>query len=76
MLDLFDIDAGAGSSGDDWALRRCALLLGSETDGLSHELLAHATTHVTIAQRGQTQSLNVAACASIMLGEVTRNRLP
>lgn len=60
--------------GSDWALQRCALLFGSEADGLSDELLAHATTRVTVAQRGQTQSLNVAACASIVLGEVTRRR--
>ena len=71
VIDLFDCDSSAGG---DWALRRCALLFGSEMDGLSDELLTHATTRVTIAQRGQTQSLNVAACASIMLGEVTRRR--
>ena len=57
-----------------WPLRRCALLFGSEGSGLSPELLAAADFRVTVAQRGLTQSLNVASCAAILLGEVTRRR--
>ena len=61
-------------AGEDWALQRCALLFGSEVNGLSDGLLRCADTRVSIAQRGVTQSLNVATCASIVLAEVTRRR--
>ena len=67
--DLYDID-----SDDDWALARCALIFGSEAHGLSDELLGYSTSGVFVAQRGLTQSLNVAACAALVLGEVTRRR--
>jgi len=59
---------------DDWALRRCAVLLGSEGHGLSADLLRAAHVNVTVPQRGMSQSLNVAACAAIVLGEMTRRR--
>jgi tRNA (guanosine-2'-O-)-methyltransferase len=68
-LDLYDSEGDA-----DWAVRDCALLFGSEQDGLSDELLRRADVRVTVPQRGLVQSLNVAACAALVLGEVTRRR--
>merc|ERR1712178_611561 len=56
-------------STDDWALQRCALLFGSEQDGLSMQLLSAADICVTVPQRGLVQSLNVASCAALVLGE-------
>ena len=68
--DLYAVDDG----GDDWADGRVALCFGSEGHGLSDALLDAADMRLTVPQRGLTQSLNVAACASIVLGEVLRRR--
>ncbi|KAJ8601619.1 hypothetical protein CTAYLR_007261 [Chrysophaeum taylorii] len=59
---------------DDWALDRVALLFGSEGHGLSREFLGLATHRVSVPLSGMTQSLNVAACAAIVLGECLRRR--
>ena len=51
-----------------------AFLFGNEGAGLSPELLAHATCHVTIPMPGAVESLNVAAAAAICLFERVRQR--
>ncbi len=42
------------------------LLIGNEANGISNELLAHATTHITIPARGQAESLNAAIACGIL----------
>jgi len=49
------------------ALTRVALLLGSEGDGLSEEVMACADSRVRIAMTGPAESLNVTVAASIAL---------
>ena len=55
-------------------MRRVALLFGSEGSGLSAEALALADVRLSVAQCGMTQSLNVAACATLVIGEALRLR--
>lgn len=52
--------------------RPCAVLVGSEKEGLSPELLASADTLVRIPMRGVADSLNVSASTAILLYEATR----
>jgi len=51
-----------------------ALLLGQEGAGLSPELAALATAHVTIPMAGGLESLNVASAAAVLLFEAARQR--
>ncbi|MCC5928023.1 MAG: 23S rRNA (guanosine(2251)-2'-O)-methyltransferase RlmB [Cyclobacteriaceae bacterium] len=51
-----------------------ALLLGSEEDGISSELLIMADTRLKIPMKGTIGSLNVSATAAIALYEVVRQR--
>ena len=67
-------DGDGGGGGGAWALRRVALLFGSEGSGLSAEALALADVRLSVAQCGMTQSLNVAACATLVIGEALRLR--
>jgi 23S rRNA (guanosine2251-2'-O)-methyltransferase len=51
-----------------------ALLIGNEGRGLSPEVIPLCTTRVRIPQHGQTNSLNAAAAAAILLYETRRQR--
>lgn len=51
-----------------------ALLLGSEEDGISPELLRHADRLVKIPMRGKIGSLNVSVAAAIALYEAIRQK--
>lgn len=51
-----------------------AVIVGNEGTGISPELLAECTNLVRIPQQGQTESLNVAVSASILLYEASRQR--
>lgn len=51
-----------------------AILLGTEHDGLSQELLAAADTSVNIPMKGAADSLNVATAAAVLLYEAVRQR--
>jgi len=51
-----------------------ALLLGSEGRGLSAAWLARATHRVTLPMPGQTESLNAAVAASLLLYEASKQR--
>lgn len=51
-----------------------AFALGNEGAGLSQELLAATTQHITIPMPGKTESLNVAAAAAVCLFEAVRQR--
>lgn len=53
---------------------RCVLVIGRESDGVSPELIDLSDKRVLIPQDGQTQSLNAAASAAILLYEVSRQR--
>ena len=57
----------------DWT-RPAAVVLGSEADGVSAEVLAVCDERVVIPQSSELNSLNVAACASICLYEICRQR--
>lgn len=61
---LYDVD-----------LRRpTAIVMGSEDEGISKEVLKLCNSQVAIPLRGQIESLNVAAAAAVMLFEVVRQR--
>ncbi|WP_317173615.1 23S rRNA (guanosine(2251)-2'-O)-methyltransferase RlmB [Hymenobacter montanus] len=51
-----------------------AVLMGSEEDGISPELLRLADVKLKVPMAGQIQSLNVSVAAGIMLFEVARQR--
>jgi len=51
-----------------------AVLMGSEEDGISPDLLALADVKLRVPMSGQIQSLNVSVAAGIMLFEVARQR--
>lgn len=51
-----------------------AVLMGSEEDGISPELLRLADVKLRVPMTGQIQSLNVSVAAGIMLFEVARQR--
>jgi len=53
----------------------CALLIGSEADGLSEQGKFVANMSVRIPMPGASESLNAAVAASILLFEVQRQRL-
>ena len=57
-----------------WARQRVALMFGSEGSGLSDAALSLADLKLSVPQTGMTQSLNVAACAAIVLAETLRLR--
>jgi 23S rRNA (guanosine2251-2'-O)-methyltransferase len=53
----------------------CAIIVGSEGQGIAPELLRLADQIVFIPQAGQLDSLNVSVAAGIMLYEVQRQRM-
>ncbi|MET4075811.1 23S rRNA (guanosine(2251)-2'-O)-methyltransferase RlmB [Hymenobacter sp. UYCo722] len=52
-----------------------AILMGSEEDGISPDLLNLADVKLKVPMSGQIQSLNVSVAAGIMLFEVARQRV-
>jgi 23S rRNA (guanosine2251-2'-O)-methyltransferase len=55
--------------------RPTAIVMGSEEDGISKEVLKLCNEQVAIPLSGRIESLNVAAAAAVMLYEVVRQRL-
>jgi TrmH family RNA methyltransferase len=53
---------------------RIALILGTEHDGLSPEMLAACDSTVSIPMQGAADSLNVASSAAVLLYEALRQR--
>lgn len=53
---------------------RCGIVIGRESDGVSPDVLAECGGRVLIPQAGQTQSLNAAASAAVLLYEMSRQR--
>jgi TrmH family RNA methyltransferase len=51
-----------------------ALFIGSEGNGLSSEIAAQCSAHITIPCPGPVESLNAAVAASILLYEASRQR--
>ena len=70
-VSLYD---GVAEGGAAWVGQPLALMFGSEASGLSERALELADLRLTVAQRGITQSLNVATCATLVVGEVLRRR--
>ncbi len=54
--------------------RPTAIVMGSEEDGISKEVLKLCNEQVSIPLRGKIESLNVGAAAAVMLFEVVRQR--
>jgi tRNA G18 (ribose-2'-O)-methylase SpoU len=52
----------------------CCLVLGSEGDGISPEVLARCTARVAIPMHNGTDSLNVASASAVVLYEARRQR--
>lgn len=52
-----------------------AIVMGSEEDGISNELIRKADVIARIPQIGQISSLNVSVAAGVMIYEVVRQRL-
>jgi 23S rRNA (guanosine2251-2'-O)-methyltransferase len=55
--------------------RPVAIILGSEEDGISNELLRYADELVKIPMKGQIGSLNVSVAAGIAMYEVLRQSM-
>jgi 23S rRNA (guanosine2251-2'-O)-methyltransferase len=55
--------------------RPTAIVMGSEEDGISKEVLKLCNEQVAIPLRGRIASLNVSAAAAVILYEVVRQRL-
>ncbi len=55
-------------------LRRAAILIGNEPNGLDPTVIQRATTAVTIPMHPTVESLNVGAAASVLCFEVARQR--
>ncbi len=55
--------------------RPTAIVMGSEDDGISKEVLKLCNEQVSIPLRGRIESLNVGAAAAVMLFEVVRQRV-
>lgn len=53
---------------------RTAIVIGRESDGVSRDVLAACDDRILIPQEGETQSLNAAASAAIILYEMSRQR--
>jgi TrmH family RNA methyltransferase len=51
-----------------------AIMVGTEHEGLTAELMAAADERVVIPMRGQINSLNVATSAALLLYEAVRQR--
>ena len=52
----------------------CAIILGSEGDGISAEVMRLCDERIMIPMSGQTESLNVSVSAGIVLYEIARGR--
>ncbi len=52
----------------------CAIVLGSEGDGISNEVLKLCDEKIRIPMSGNTESLNVSVSAGIILYEINRRR--
>ncbi len=76
-LRVFLAEAAAGAACWDLDLRQpLALIVGSEAEGASPPAQALADQPITIPMPGQSESLNAAMAASILMFEVVRQRRP
>lgn len=72
---LADVAAGVDYAVVDWRIP-CALLIGSEAEGVGEEAQRVANGRCTIPMHAATESLNAALAASIILFEAARQRRP
>jgi TrmH family RNA methyltransferase len=74
-LQVFLAESGQGKACWELDLRQpLALMVGSEADGASPEAMAIADTLITIPMPGQSESLNAAIAAGILMFEIVRQR--
>ncbi len=71
-LIAIDNQKGAENLAEDNLPLKSILIFGSESDGISPELLAKAETMVQIEQLGSTRSINVGVASGIAMYEWTR----
>ncbi len=71
-LITIDNQSGAENLAEDKLPLKSVLIFGSESDGISPELLAKAETMVQIEQLGSTRSINVGVASGIAMYEWTR----
>ncbi len=55
--------------------QNCALVLGNEGNGISHEILGAIKQHLTIPMPGRAESLNLAMAATVAIFELSRQRI-
>jgi TrmH family RNA methyltransferase len=71
--------AVADSSANDILLEKYTggniIAIGNEGNGLSQNVISACSKQVTIRMRGRAESLNAAAAASVLMWELTRNKL-
>jgi RNA methyltransferase, TrmH family len=68
-----DASAGVLHTDIDWS-QPCALVLGPESTGLTHEEVEAASQTVSIPMHGKVESLNVSVAAGVLLFEAARQR--
>ena len=66
------LDAGLPEDIRRLELRRAAVAVGSEGNGLSRELLAMCDGQVIIPMQPDSESLNAGVAASVIMWEMTR----
>lgn len=70
-----DNQAGAQDLAQTDLPKKSLLIFGSESDGISAELLAQAETMIQIEQLGSTRSVNVGVASGIAMYEWTRRHI-
>lgn len=68
-----DAEADIAHTEVDWT-GACALILGQESTGLTHEEIKAANCSVKIPMKGMVESLNVSVAAGVLLYEAARQR--
>ena len=68
-----DVKANSQHTDTDWKVPR-ALIVGSESTGLSNEEVELANETVRVVMHGNVESLNVAVAAAVLLFEAARQR--
>lgn len=74
-LIAIDNQAGAQDLATSQLPQKSVLIFGSESDGISPELLARAEAMIQIEQLGSTRSVNVGVASGIVMYEWTRRHV-
>ena len=69
---IFAAEAGGAAYYDTDFKCPCALVMGSEGDGVSHIIKEKADYIVSIPMYGRVNSFNVSTAASVLMAEISR----